>query len=121
MINMIRIELWKLYYALGRPKKTACEMLQTLLDMYDVEYKLLANLWADLPVDEEKNVYLTDDKEFIEKYEKALTPEAVKKVLREYEKKRRGVIIELLDGKELCIAIAFPNTKQKQVYEERET
>lgn len=114
MINMIRIELWKLYYVLGRPKKTACEMLQTLLDMYDVRYELLANLWADLPVDEEKNVYLTDDKEFIERYEKALTPDDVKKVLREYEKKRRGVIIELLDGKEMCIAIAFPKTKQKE-------
>jgi hypothetical protein len=110
---VIRIELWKLYYAIGRPKKTACEMLQILLDMYDVEYKLLANLWADLPVDEGKNVYLTDDEEFIEKYEKALTPEKAKKVLREYEKKRRGVIIELLDGKEICIAIVFPKTKQK--------
>jgi hypothetical protein len=111
---VIRIELWKLYYAIGRPKKTACEMLQTLLDMYDVEYELLANLWADLPVDEGKDVYLTDDEEFIEKYEKALTPEKAKKVLREYEKKRRGVIIELLDGKEMCIAIVFPKTKQKE-------
>jgi len=101
-IKFVKIDLSDLYEII-RPKVSAYKILKSILDQYDVNYEILLNISPD--VGEE---YLTNDKEFENKFSEALYVEDAFEVLEEYaEKKNAKAIIVLEDGYESAIALIY--------------
>jgi hypothetical protein len=102
-IKFVKIDLSDLYEVM-QPKVSAWRILKSILDQYDVHYELLVNLSPDAGEE-----YLTDDKEFKDKFSEALYDEDIDKVLEEYAKKKNAKVVILLnDGYESAMALVFP-------------
>jgi len=90
-------------YKLGHIKIAAARLLDEILRTYNVEYELLVNCSPDIG-----DEFLVDDKDFIEKFKNALGWQEMKKVLKDYAKRRNAkAIVELFDGYESAYALIF--------------
>jgi hypothetical protein len=93
-------------YGLGYPDETAITILKTLLEIYNMNYELLANESPDTGTD-----YYVNDKEFIDAMEEAYMRDpidAVKAVIMDYAQKKNAIaVVELYDGYEHAWALIF--------------
>jgi hypothetical protein len=101
MNEIIKIDLEGLY-EIGGPEMTACSILKTLLNIYRIRHELLVNLSPDAGEE-----FITDDREFIERFRKAEEPDKIERTIAEYAEKKKGIAVELFDGYERCFAIAY--------------
>jgi hypothetical protein len=105
-IKFVKIDLSDLYEVI-QPQVSAWRILKNILDLYDVHYELLVNLSPDAGEE-----YLTDDKEFQDKFNEALYDEDIDKVLEEYAKKKNAKAVVILnDGYESAIALVYEDNK----------
>jgi crotonobetainyl-CoA:carnitine CoA-transferase CaiB-like acyl-CoA transferase len=103
-VQWVRLDFEELY-RLGHIDVRACDLLQRILDTYNIKYELLANSSPDVGVE-----YLTDDVEFINAFEKAEYPSEIDKVIEEYAtKKGAEAVVELFDGYEIAWAVVYPS------------
>jgi hypothetical protein len=103
-LKWIRIDFEELY-SLGHIDIRACDLLQRILDAYNVKYEMLANSSPDTGVE-----YLTDDEDFISAFSRAYPVAGeVDRVIEEYASMRGAeAVVELFDGYELAWALIYP-------------
>ena len=99
-MEWIRIDLQDLY-TIAKPKVTAAELLQRILDAYNLNYELLVNCSPDSGVE-----YFVDDREFRKAFNNAAGWQEEERVVEEYAKKRGATaVVELFDGYERAYAL----------------
>jgi hypothetical protein len=102
----IKINLSDLY-GLGHLDVKASTILETILKLYNVSYKLLINESPDIGIE-----YLTNDNEFVnamnEAYMSEYPADSMLAVIMDYARKRdASAVIELYDGYEHAWALVF--------------
>jgi hypothetical protein len=103
-MEWIEIDLQDLYH-IGHIDITAAELLQRILDAYNVEYQVLVNCSPDVGVD-----YYIDDEEFKEAFSKAMGWQEERKVIEDYAIRKNAVaVVELFDGYEWSAALIYPS------------
>jgi hypothetical protein len=101
-VKWIRLDFSELY-RLGHIDVLATELLKKILDAYNVEYEILLNFSPDTGVE-----YITNDKEFIRKFDEAQGWLEEERVIEEYARKKGATaIVVLFDGYEWSAAIIY--------------
>lgn len=101
-VRWIRLDFDELY-ELGHIDVPAAELLQRILNAYNLKYQLLVNYSPDVGCD-----YFVDDEDFEKAFDRAHNWQEEDRLIEEYAKKKNAVaIVELFDGYEFAIALIY--------------
>jgi hypothetical protein len=99
-VKWIRLDFSDLY-SLGHINVLAAELLESILDTYNLSYQLLVNCSPDTGV-----TYYVEDFDFMREFDRAQGWQEEERVIEEYARKRNAVaVVELFDGYEWAAAI----------------
>ena len=99
-VKWIRLDFSDLY-KLGHIDILAAELLERILDAYNLNYQLLVNCSPDVGV-----AYYIEDYNFMREFDRAQGWQEEERVIEEYARKKGATaIVELFDGYEWAAAI----------------
>jgi len=103
----VEIDLQDLYN-LGHIDIMAVDLLEKILDAYNLDYEILVNCNPDIGCE-----YAVDDNDFMRKFSEAQGRQEGRRVIEEYARKKGATaIVELFDGYETAFALIYGREEQ---------